>query len=409
MSRRDVRGQDFWSDRVPFKTLGDLGYFVRGNGIQKSDLVDIGFPAIHYGQIHTFYRTAATETLSFVAPDFAKTLRKAEPGDLIIATTSEDDDAVGRAVAWLGRTSVAVSGDASIYHHSLLPEYVAYLFQSGQFQDQKRRWITGTKVRRISGDSLAKIRIPVPPLEVQHEIVQVLDRFTPLEAALEAELEARRFQYAHYRRQLLTFSKAEVRWLRLGDIAEVRSGWGFPHMYQGQTEGDYPFYKVSDMNLAGNEAVMTISNNYIDRDTAKKLGVSPVPAGTLIFPKIGAAIATNKKRLLSVDSAYDNNVIGVIPGPHLESRFLFHWMHLVDLTRLAHNSGAVPSIRKKELEELKVPVLPSEDQRRVSSILDKFDALVHDLSSGLPAELNARRTQYAYYRDRLLTFKEWRP
>lgn len=194
--------------------------------------------------------------------------------------------------------------------------------------------------------------------------------------------------------------------MTLGEVAEIRSGWGFPNAYQGQSEGIYPFYKVSDMNLVENKTVMNDANNHIDAATAKKLGITPAPAGTVIFPKIGAAVATNKKRLLSKPSAYDNNVMGLIPGEQLNPRFLFFWMQTVDLTKLAHDSGAVPSIRKSEMEQLKVPVPSVEEQERIVAILDRFDALVNDLSSGLPAEIKARRQQYEHYRDALLAFKE---
>jgi type I restriction enzyme, S subunit len=212
MSRIDDLIARHCPNGVPFSALGDLGEFIRGNGMQKSDLTTQGVPAIHYGQIHTYYGTWATETISFVTPAFGRKLRKAAPGDLVIATTSEDDEAVGKAVAWLGDNAATVSGDAYIYRHTLNPKYVAYFFQSLQFQRQKKARITGTKVRRISGESLAKILIPVPPLAVQEEIVRILDLFTKPEAGLaaelEAELEARRRQYEYYRDKLLTFEEA---------------------------------------------------------------------------------------------------------------------------------------------------------------------------------------------------------
>jgi type I restriction enzyme S subunit len=192
---------------VPFKTLGDVGTFVRGNGLQKKDFTDSGIGCIHYGQIHTHYGASATTTIACVSAALAKRLRHARTGDLVIATTSEDDKAVGKAVAWLGIEEVAVSGDAYIYRHSLDPMYVAYFFQSEQFSSQKKSYITGTKVRRLSGESLAKIRIPVPPIDVQRAIVKVLDTFTDLEATLEAELEARRWQYRYYRDALLSFAE----------------------------------------------------------------------------------------------------------------------------------------------------------------------------------------------------------
>ena len=142
--------------------MGEVGEFIRGNGLQKSDLRDEGAPAIHYGQVHTHYGTWAIETKSFVSEALASKLRKANPGDLVIATTSEDDEAVGKSVAWVGNGAAAVGGDAYIYRHTLDPKYVAYFFQTDDFQGQKKRSITGTKVRRVSGDSLSKILIPVP-------------------------------------------------------------------------------------------------------------------------------------------------------------------------------------------------------------------------------------------------------
>lgn len=192
----------------------------------------------------------------------------------------------------------------------------------------------------------------------------------------------------------------------MAEVAEIRSGWGFPNAHQGQTEGTYPFYKVSDMNLAGNETLMTTANNFIDEPIARKLSITPAPAGTVIFPKIGAAVATNKKRLLSMPSAYDNNVMGLIPGNLLNPRFLYFWMQTVDLTKLAHDSGAVPSIRKSEMATLQVPVPSLEEQERIVAILDRFNALTHSISEGLPREIELRRKQYEYYRDKLLNFTE---
>jgi len=167
---------------------------------------------IHYGQIHTHYGTWADETRSFVSPEFATRLRKAHTGDLVIATTSEDDAAVAKAVAWLGDEDVAVSTDAYIFRHTLNPKYVSYFFQTESFHSQKKPHITGTKVRRISGESLAKVRIPVPSKEEQERIVSILDKFhalvNDLSTGLPAELNARRQQYEHYRDRLLTFKEA---------------------------------------------------------------------------------------------------------------------------------------------------------------------------------------------------------
>ena len=194
--------------------------------------------------------------------------------------------------------------------------------------------------------------------------------------------------------------------MKLGEIGELRSGWGFPNSYQGQKSGDFPFYKVSDMNALSNSTYLTVANNYIDADIAKKLRCKPAPSGTILFPKIGAAIATNKKRILTRESCYDNNVMGIIPDPcRMLSKFLFYIMEGIDLSIFSDNSGALPSIRKSTVEKFSIPVPPLAVQAEIVAILDRFETLVNDLSVGLPAELAARRRQYEYYRDRLLTFQ----
>lgn len=268
---------------------------------------------------------------------------------------------------------------------------------------------------KLTKGEMVKIPLPIPcpdniekSLEIQAEIVRILDAFTELTTELSteltAELTARKKQYNHYRDQLLSFEDGEVEWKSLRDVAEVRSGWGFPTAEQGRKDGEYPFYKVSDMNTAGNETMMTRANSYIDDEVAKRLGIRVAPPGTVIFPKIGAAVATNKKRLLSVASAYDNNVMGLIPGETISSRFLYYWMQTVNLSALANDSGAVPSIRKSEMEEMLVPVPCHEEQSRIVTIIEKFDALFQSIAESLPREIDLRQKQYAYYRDLLLSF-----
>lgn len=198
-------------NNVIFMTLGELGVFTRGSGLQKKDFVPSGIGCIHYGQIYTYYGTFTNSTISFVSPEFANKSRRAKRGDLIIATTSENDEDVCKAVAWLGEEEIAVSSDACVFSHSINPKYVAYFFQSDQFQMQKKKYITGTKVRRVNANDLTKIFIPVPPIEEQERIVSILDEFdtvtTSVSEGLPKEISLRRKQYEYYRNQLLSFTK----------------------------------------------------------------------------------------------------------------------------------------------------------------------------------------------------------
>lgn len=182
---------------------------MRGNGLQKKDFTESGIGCIHYGQIYTYYGLSATKTKSFVSEEFSKRLKKAKKGDLIIATTSENVEDVCKSVVWLGDEEIAISGDAYIYRHTQNPKYIAYYLQTPPFFEHKRKYATGTKVIRVSGEHMAKFRIAIPPLSEQKRIVSILDKFEALvndiSEGLPAELKARRQQYEHYRDKLLNF------------------------------------------------------------------------------------------------------------------------------------------------------------------------------------------------------------
>lgn len=205
---RDFRVETQW---VP---LGDLGEFIRGNGLQKSEFVREGQPAIHYGQIHTIFGVRADRAAVYVAQDRFDSLKKAFPGDLLIATTSEDDDAVAKAVAWVGSGAVAVSGDMYIYRSGVDNRYMSHFFASRCFQRQKRPYVTGTKVRRISAAGLSKVLVPLVDRNEQLRVADILDRFDALvndiSTGLPAEIASRRKQYEHYRDRLLSFPEKEV-------------------------------------------------------------------------------------------------------------------------------------------------------------------------------------------------------
>lgn len=198
--------------RIKFMQLGDVGTFIRGNGLQKKDFTDTGVGCIHYGQIYTYYGTFAERTKSYVSNELAEKLKKAQTGDLIIATTSENVEDVGKAVAWLGDENICISGDAFIYHHNQNPKYMSYLFQTNSFFEQKKKCITGVKVMRINDVAMSKFKFGFPPMEEQERIVAILDKFDSLvnniSEGLPAELTARRQQYEYYRNKLLTFDEA---------------------------------------------------------------------------------------------------------------------------------------------------------------------------------------------------------
>jgi len=192
--------------------LGEFGKFTRGRRFTKEDYASDGIGCIHYGDIYTRYGTSATETVSRVRADLAPSLRFAQTGDVVIAAVGETVEDVGKAVAWLGRDDVAVHDDCFTFHHGQNPKYVAYCFQTPDFNAEKKKFVARAKVKRLSGENLAKLTMPIPPLEEQERIVSILDKFdalvNDLSGGLPAEIKARRQQYEHYRDRLLTFAAA---------------------------------------------------------------------------------------------------------------------------------------------------------------------------------------------------------
>ncbi len=197
--------------RVKWVSLSELGIFIRGNGLQKKDFTSEGVGCIHYGQIYTYYKTFTDKTKSFVSKQLANKLKKAKPKDLIIATTSENVRDVAKAVAWLGDEEICISGDACIFRHNQNSKYMSYLFQTQSFFKHKKKYVTGTKVIRINNKDLGKFYFPIPQLEEQERIVNILDKFESLvndiSIGLPAEINARQQQYKYYRNKLLSFNK----------------------------------------------------------------------------------------------------------------------------------------------------------------------------------------------------------
>ena len=199
------------SYKIKWMAMGEIGTFIRGNGLQKKDFTESGIGCIHYGQIYTHYGTFADKTLTYVSKETAARSKIASQNDLIIAITSENMEDVCKCVAWLGENDIAVSAHATIFKHHENPKYLAYYLQTRAFESQKIKYARGAKVIEISPDQLAKIVIPIPPMAEQERIVSILDKFealtNDLQAGLPAEIEARKQQYEYFRNKLLTFKK----------------------------------------------------------------------------------------------------------------------------------------------------------------------------------------------------------
>jgi type I restriction enzyme S subunit len=408
MSKVDELIQELCPNGVAHKPLGEVGVFTRGNGLQKNDFTETGFPCIHYGQIYTYYGIYTNKTKSFISPELARKLVKAKSGDVIITNTSENLHDVGKAVVWCGDGEVATGGHATVFSpRQVTGKYFAYYTQTAEFFREKRKYAKGTKVIDVSAKDMEKIKIPVPPIKVQNEITQILDKFTALETELEAELEARKTQYGYYRSNLLAI-KDEVRQLSLEDLCTTITDGS--HISPKSVEDGYYMPSVKDMRFNDFDLSSCKKISKEDYEMLVRNGCRPQKNDVLIAKdgsmlKYVFPIEEEKDMVLLSSIAILRPKIDII-NPKYLSHFFRQEKFKSAVIRNFSSKGGVPRIILKNFKKVKIPVPSIAEQNQIVSVLDKFDYLIHDFSNGLPAEINARHKQYEYYRDELFTFKD---
>ena len=263
---------------------------------------------------------------------------------------------------------------------------------------------------QISIPDTEKFEIPVPPIEVQSKIVEILDNFTELEAELErkleAELEARRKQYEYYRNQLLTFDKVggarfDVKWMTIMDVCNSICSGGTPSTSnRSYYDGNIPWLRTQEVDWTEiYDTSIKITQDALDNSSAKM-----IPANCVIVAMYGATaakVAINKIPLCTNQACcnleINENVVLI--------KYVYQWLCKEYEKLKSLGEGSQHNINAQKVKKYPIPIPPLEEQKRIVAILDRFEALTTDLQSGLPAEIEARRKQYEYYREKLLTFK----
>lgn len=250
---------------------------------------------------------------------------------------------------------------------------------------------------------LNTLLIPVPPIEIQREIVKILDTFSQLEAELEAELEARKRQYRHYRDQLLNFEgRGDVEWKRLGEICVTVTSGGTPLStrtdYYG---GDIPWLRTQEVRFLDiHDTEIKITEIGLKESSAKW-----IPANCVIVAISGATAGRSAINKIPLTTNQHCCNLEIDPT-QANFQFVYHWVSKEYERLKAFGQGARADLNSSLIKSYPIPIPHISEQARIVAILDHFDTLVNDLSSGLPAEIQARRKQYEHYRDQLLSFKE---
>ena len=249
--------------------------------------------------------------------------------------------------------------------------------------EAKKHVYSGMGNPKLMSNQMEKIPIPLPPLSVQQEIVRILDKFTELEAELEAELDCRKRQYEYYRNKLLAYEGNEVEWKMLGEVCDVLRG-------RRLTKRDLSTSCKIPVFHGGIEPI-----GYYNENNRK--------ANSTMLINVGASAGT--VGFCNRDFWSSDGCFCFSHNDTINQRFLYYALQTMETTiKSKVRKAGIPTLDNKEVEQLIIPLPPLEEQQRIANILDKFDTLVNSISEGLPKEIALRRKQYEYYRERLLTF-----
>lgn len=337
-----------------------------------------------------------------------------EPGCLVFNIVFAWEQAV--AMTTDSETGMIASHRFPMYRSrngKLLPEYAWRYFSTprGKYDLNIASPGGAGRNKTLGQEEFKHLKMPVPPVEYQREVVAVLSTTDRAIAVVEKLIAAKRKLKQGLAQQLLTGQRrlpgfgrpcsdggAPKHWtqVKLKDIVRFRGGVGFPEADQGKYPGGIPFIKVSDLSLAGNEKYIEESANSVAPELAEKHGWKPFPSGSVVFAKVGAALLLNRRRILRKPTLIDNNLMVAIPASRTKSEFLYLLLLRLDMARLV-SVGALPSVNQSQIGNISISLPPLEEQNRIAAVLGAADreialrgkklAALRELKKGLMQQL----------------------
>lgn len=418
---------------VEFKPLREIGDFFGGlTGKSKEDFIDGNARFISYMNVFS------NPALKLDLPDFVKIndgekQNVVQYGDILFTGSSETPNECGMSSVVTTKPSEPLYLNSFCFGFRLIDintfnlDFLKHLLRSYEVRSQIAKTANGVTRFNISKKLFANIMIPVPPIEVQEEIVRILDSFSDYAAELQAELQARKQQYEYYRNLLLTFNPSaygcgtddeqkdgvttwegrnyKIEWKKLGDVFEMRNGYT-PSKNNSEfwVDGTIPWFRMDDIRENGR--ILSDSIQHITPSAIKGKGLfeanSFILATTATIGEhaliIADSLANQRFTNLKVRKSLSNLLV---------TKFIYYYMFIVDdFCKKNTNVSGFASVDMDKLKRMPFPIPPLELQEKIVAILDRFETLVNDLTNGLPAEIAAVKDQYEYYRNKLLTFKK---
>lgn len=378
--------QELCPDGVEFVKLGEVCEIKRGIRVVKKDLQETGKIPVYQNSLVPLGYKDEFNYPSNVA--------------FVISAGAAGDVGYSQVPFWAADDCLTITCPSNIEN-----KYVYYFLKNYEYKLKSK--VRKASIPRLSRKVVDDLEIPLPPIEVQTEIVRILDKFTSLEAELEAELDCRKRQYEYYRDKLLSFDNVgggqEVKWKKIGEFCDTLSGFPF----------DSSKFQTSGIKLMRGK---NVKRGYFDfNEDDDRYWESP--------DGLEKYLLQDKDIIISMDGSLVGKSFAMLSKKHLplllvqrvarvraksvNQIYLFHniahrFSGYVDKKK---TGGAIPHVSMKDIQNFSIPVPSLQEQERIATILDRFESLTTSLQSGLPAEIAARRQQYEHYRDKLLTFK----
>ena len=407
MSKLDELIRELCPDGVEYKTLGEIAVDIyRGAGITRDQVTAEGTPCVRYGEIYTTYGVWFDKCVSHT--DESKLLSKKyfEHGDILFAITGESVDDIAKCCVYIGHEKCLAGGDIVVLKHNQNPKYLSYALATTDARQQKSKGKVKSKVVHSSVPAIREIKVPVPPIEVQCEIVRILDNFTNLTAELAAELTARKTQYAYYRDNLLT-TKPQWNHVKILDMLSQPITDG-PHTTPQFVQNGVPFISVD--SIWDGKIHFEKRRGYITEEFDEECCKKYKPQKNDVY-MVKSGSTTGKVAFVDTDIRFNiwSPLAAMRVNEKNSARFLFYLLQTERVqkqVKAKSSHGSQPNLGMRELEQFEVDIPPLDVQNRIVNVLDNFEKICSDLNIGLPAEIEARQKQYEYYQDKLLTFAE---
>ena len=406
MSKLEELIQQYCPDGVEWKSYYDVCDLIRGITYNKSQEAktetEDAHKVLRANNITLYLNALNFDDVKLVSKDVVvKPEQHLYAGDILMCAGSGSKEHVGKVAYIFQDMDYTFGGFMAVVRckKTVLSRYMFHILASHFFTSHLETQINSSTINNINRQVMQSFVFPVPPLPVQEEIVRILDNFTELQAELQAELQKRKLQYNYYLDNLLNFNRGgqtEVKWMKLKDIGKVCM---CKRILKSQTSssGDVPFFKIGTF---GGDADAYISQALFNEYKAK---YSYPQKGDVL---ISAAGTIGRTIVFDGTPSYfqDSNIVWL---KHDESIVLNSYLRYCYALNpwVVSTGGTIARLYNDNILEATIPVPSLANQQRIVSILDRFDTLTTDLTQGLPAEIEKRRQQYEYYRDKLLTFK----